>query len=77
MTKPDTRENRAVLKYASKAWDDSLRYRPPYYQEGFCFVEAAADAKYYAQASPFPLGMRTDHKPWKWMKTCAKGPLNM
>ena len=74
---PDVRENRAVLKYASKAWSSALRHRPPYYQEGFAFVEGAADAKYYAVASPFTLGMRTDHKPLKWMKTCSKGPLNM
>ena len=74
---PDVRENRAVLKYASKAWPNPLRHRPPYYQEGFAFVEGAADAKYYAVASPFPLAMKTDHKPLKWLKTCVKGPLNM
>lgn len=77
VSKPDVRENRAVLKYASNAWSNSLRNRPPYYQEGFCFVEACADARYYSEASPFPLAMRTDHKPLKWMKTCSKGPLNM
>ena len=74
---PDTRENRAVLKYASQAWPVSLRYRPPYYQEGYSFVEGASDSKYYAAASPFPLKMKTDHLPLKWLKTCVKGPLNM
>lgn len=61
ITLPDTRENRAILKYVSKAWSHALRQRPPYYQEGFAFVEGAADAKYYAVASPFKVGMRTDH----------------
>jgi len=75
--KPDKRENRAVLKYASQAWPNSLRTRPPYYQEGFAFCEALADVRYYAVASPYPVAMKTDHKPLKWIKTCPKGPLNM
>ena len=65
------------MKYASQAWPNSLIFRPPYYQEGFAFVEGANDAKYYAVASPWPLQMKTDHKPLKWMKTCSKGPLIM
>jgi len=75
-TQPDVRDNRAILKYASQAWPAALRHRPPYYQEGFAFVEGACDSKYYAVASPFPLHMKTDHKPLKWLKTCVKGPLN-
>ena len=74
---PDVRANRAVLRYASDAWPNPLRHRPPYYQEGYAFVEAAAATKYYAAASPWPISMKTDHKPLKWLKTCAKGPLNM
>ena len=40
-------------------------------------MEGVNDAKYYTQASPFPLQMKTDHKPLKWLKTCVKVPLNM
>ena len=36
-------------------------------------ITAALDAKYYAQATPFPLLILTDQAPLQWIKTCSKG----
>ena len=71
----DEPQNRAVLRYGSKAWNRSMRSRPPYYKEADGLITAATDARYYAEATAFPLLLFTDHAPLQYIKTCAKGPV--
>ena len=71
----DEPHNRAVLRYGSKAWDRAMRSRPPYYKEADGLITAATDARYYAEATEFPLLIYTDHAPLQYIKTCAKGPV--
>ena len=71
----DDPDNRAVLKYGSKAWSNSMQGKPPYYAEADALITAAADAKYYATATPFPLKVKSDQAPLRYIKTCAKGPV--
>ena len=46
---------------------------PSYYTEADTMITAALEAKYYAQATPFPLLILTDQAPFQWIKTCSKG----
>ena len=69
----DVQANRAILKYGSKAWGASMQGKPPYYTEADALITGATEAKYYAQATPFPLLCLTDQAPLQWIKTCSKG----
>ena len=71
----DNQANRDIIKYGSKAWERSMREGkvPPYYTEADAMITGALDAKYYAQATPFPLLILTDQAPLQWIKTCSKG----
>ena len=67
----DEPQNRAVLRYGSKAWNRSMRSRPPYYKEADGLITAATDARYYAEATEFLLIIYTDHAPLQYIKRLA------
>ena len=46
---------------------------PLYYTEAHTIITAVLDAKYYAQATPFPLLILNNQAPLQWIKTCSKG----
>ena len=45
----------------------------PYYLEANTFITGTCAAKYYANATPYPLKCLTDQAPLQHIKTCSKG----
>jgi hypothetical protein len=72
-SKPHSLDNEAILLYYSKAWGASMLGKPPYYLEADGLVTAITIAKYYSEATPFPLIAECDQAPLKWIKTASKG----
>ena len=70
----DSADNRAILRYGSKAWDRGMRHRPPYYKEADGLITAATDARYYAEATEYPLIIFTDHAPLQFIKNAPRNP---
>ena len=66
-------DNRSVIMYYSKAFDDTMRRRPVYYREADALITSVEKGSYYSEASPYPLLIRTDHSPLQWIKSAAKG----
>ena len=62
-TKGDALENRAILRYYSKAWGPSMRGKPPYYCEGDALCTTIEIGSYYSRATPFPLHVNCDQAP--------------
>ena len=75
VTAPDSLDNRDTIAYYSKQWSASMAKRPPYYKEADVLITALTPARPYADASPFPILVYTDHSPLQWIKTAAKGPV--
>ena len=52
-----------------------MRKKPPYYKEAHALVSMLTDARYYVEATEFPMIAYTDQQPLAYIKTCAKGPV--
>ena len=72
---PDCPDNRCIIRYFSKAWDNAMRCRPPFYKEADAAITGATIAAPYALATPYPLRLKTDQAPLRFLAKCTRGPL--